>query len=313
MSQQKPKNFHLPTAERIKSDSILLFVSAIWGSGFIAQSIAAETMGNFTFNGIRFAIGALLLATLLRFRIHLTAKNLPGIALAGGLLFGGSTLQQVGIKTTTAANAGFITGLYVVIIPVLLFFFSRQKIHWSTWVAALLAVLGALFLSTGGTFEPAPGDWFILGGAFLWAAHVIVVGRMARRMNNYLFSFGQFAITAVLNSICVLFFEWHLPSPAQPAWLAVLFSAIFPVGLGFTLQVVGQRNAPTTDAAILFSMEAVFAALFGYWLLNETLLPLQIVGCLLILSAMLLAQFRQFFPSTQLEIEPAPGKSSPAG
>lgn len=295
---------HPPTAQRIKSDSILLFVSAVWGSGFIAQSIAAETMGNFTFNGIRFAFGAVFLALLVRFRVRSLVENLGGVILAGGLLFGASTLQQVGIKTTTAANAGFITGLYVVIIPILLFIFTRQKIHWSTWVAALLAVTGTLFLSTGGAFDPAPGDWFELGGAFLWAAHVIVVGRMARRMDNLVFSFGQFAITAVLNGTCALLFESTLPPPAQPAWLAVLYSAIFPVGLGFTLQVIGQRNAPTTDAAILFSMEAVFAALFGYWLLNETLLPLQIFGCLLILTAMLLAQLRQLLPSSRIETEP---------
>ncbi len=295
---------HPPTAQRIKSDSILLFVSAVWGSGFIAQSIAAETMGNFTFNGIRFAFGAVFLALLVRFRVRSLVENLGGVILAGGLLFGASTLQQVGIKTTTAANAGFITGLYVVIIPILLFIFTRQKIHWSTWVAALFAVTGTLFLSTGGAFNPAPGDWFELGGAFLWAAHVIVVGRMARRMDNLVFSFGQFAITAVLNGTCALLFESTLPPPAQPAWLAVLYSAIFPVGLGFTLQVIGQRNAPTTDAAILFSMEAVFAALFGYWLLNETLLPLQIFGCLLILTAMLLAQLRQLLPSSRIETEP---------
>lgn len=293
-----------PTAERIKSDSILLFVSAVWGSGFIAQSIAAETMGNFTFNGIRFAFGALFLVLLVRFRLRSLRENLGGVTLAGALLFGASTLQQVGIKTTTAANAGFITGLYVVIIPILLFLFARQKIHWSTWAAALLAVTGTLFLSTGGAFEPAPGDWFILGGAFLWAAHVIVVGRMARRMDNLVFSFGQFAITAVLNAACALLFEANLPPPAQPAWLAVLYSAIFPVGLGFTLQVIGQRNAPTTDAAILFSMEAVFAALFGYWLLNEILLPLQVFGCLLILVAMLMAQLRHIFTRGVIETEP---------
>ncbi len=240
----------------------------------------------------------------MRFRVRSLVENLGGVILAGGLLFGASTLQQVGIKTTTAANAGFITGLYVVIIPILLFIFTRQKIHWSTWVAALFAVTGTLFLSTGGAFNPAPGDWFELGGAFLWAAHVIVVGRMARRMDNLVFSFGQFAITAVLNGTCALLFESTLPPPAQPAWLAVLYSAIFPVGLGFTLQVIGQRNAPTTDAAILFSMEAVFAALFGYWLLNETLLPLQIFGCLLILTAMLLAQLRQLLPSSRIETEP---------
>jgi drug/metabolite transporter (DMT)-like permease len=285
-----------PPPERIKSDAILLFVSFIWGSGFIAQSIAAESMGHFTFNGVRFWIGTLFLATVLGKRIRVDRKNWAGVLTAGVLLFTASTFQQIGLKTTTAANAGFLTGLYVVIIPLLLWLFWREVIHWTTWAAALLAVIGTLLLSTGGAFDPAPGDWFELAGAFVWAGHVIVVGRMARRMDNLQFAMGQFAITAFLNTLgAILFDRFTVPQPQ--AWWAVLYSAVFPVGMGFTLQVIGQRNAPTTDAAILFSMEAVFAAVLGYFLLGEQLLPLQILGCLLIFSAMLLAQFREFLPA----------------
>lgn len=283
--------------ERIKSDAILLFVSFIWGSGFIAQSIAAQSMGHFTFNGVRFWIGTLFLAVLLGKKARLERKNWGGVLVAGVLLFTASTFQQIGLKTTTAANAGFLTGLYVVIIPLILWLFWREIIHWTTWVAAFLAVIGTLFLSTGGAFEPAPGDWYELAGAFVWAGHVIMVGRMARRMDNLQFAMGQFAITAFLNTIgAILFDRFTVPQPQ--AWWAVLYSAVFPVGLGFTLQVVGQRNAPTTDAAILFSMEAVFAALLGYLLLGEQLFPLQIFGCVLIFCAMLLAQFREFLPAT---------------
>lgn len=288
--------FKPPPPERIKSDAILLFVSFVWGSGFIAQSIAAQSMGHFTFNGVRFWIGTFFLAAILGIRIRLERKHWRGIFAAGVLLFTASTFQQIGLKTTTAANAGFLTGLYVVIIPLFLWLFWREVIHWTTWAAAILAVIGTLFLSTGGAFKPAPGDWFELAGAFVWAGHVIVVGRMARRMDNLQFAMGQFAITAFLNTIgAVLFDSSIIPKPE--AWWAVLYSAVFPVGLGFTLQVVGQRNAPTTDAAILFSMEAVFAAVLGYFLLGEQLFPLQIFGCLLIFSAMLLAQFREFLPA----------------
>ncbi len=283
-------------SDRIKSDAILLFVSFIWGSGFIAQSIAAQSMGNFTFNGVRFGIATLFLAVLLGNRIRLERKNWVGVITAGMLLFAASTFQQIGLKTTTAANAGFLTGLYVVIIPLLLWLFWREVIHWTTWVAAFLAVIGTLLLSTGGAFKPAPGDWFELAGAFVWAGHVIVVGRMARRMDNLQFANGQFGITALLNSIGAFLFESSMV-PKPEAWWAVLYSAVFPVGMGFTLQVIGQRNAPTTDAAILFSMEAVFAAILGYLLLGEQLFPLQVMGCLLIFSAMLLAQFREFFPA----------------
>ena len=286
----------LAIQQRIKTDGLLLFVSAIWGSGFVAQRIASESMGNFTFNGVRFLLGALFLLVLVRFRFRVNRSDLRWVLLSGGLLFGASTFQQVGIKTTTAANAGFITGLYVVIIPIMLFLFGRQKIHWSTWTAAILAVIGALFLSTGGQFEPAPGDWYELAGAFLWAAHVIVVGKMAREMDALQFSIGQFLAAGLLNAMCGFVFETGT-SPLPAAWFSVLYSAIFPVGLGFTLQVVGQKTAHTTDAAIIFSMEAVFAALAGYLFLKEILVPLQLLGCALILAAMLLAQFRQMIGS----------------
>ncbi|MEW6178389.1 MAG: DMT family transporter [Chloroflexota bacterium] len=279
--------------ERIKSDALLLFVSFVWGSGFIAQSIAAQSMGNFTFNGVRFFLGAVFLAVLLGKKIRFEQEHLKGVLIAGVLLFAASTLQQIGLETTTAANAGFLTGLYVVIIPLMLWLFGRETIHWTTWTAAILAVIGTLFLSTGGAFEPAAGDWFELAGAFVWAGHVIMVGKMSRKMNNLQFAMGQFTVTAVLNSLGAILLERNT-APLPPAWGAVLYSAIFPVALGFTLQVIGQRNAPTTDAAILFSMEAVFAALLGYLFLKEQLLPLQIFGCFLIFVAMLLAQFRQF-------------------
>lgn len=283
---------HVSVVDRLKSDALLLCVSIVWGSGFIAQRIAAERMGSFTFNGSRFLLAGLILLILVRFRIHLTGANLGLTALAGSVLFCASTLQQIGIETTTAGNAGFITGLYVVIIPVILVIFGRERVHWSTWSAAGMAVIGALLLSTGGQFRPASGDWIELAGAFLWAVHVILVGKIARRMDNLQFTIGQFLVCGLLNLVFGLLFEFP-PMPGDATgWLSVLYSAIFPIGIGFTLQVIGQRRAPTTDAAIIFSLEAVFAALFGYLLLSEGLLPLQLTGCALIVLAILLAQLR---------------------
>jgi len=282
----------LPVLHRLKSDAILLFVSAVWGSGFIAQRIAADRMGNFTFNGSRFLLATLLLLVLVRFRINFTRSDLGWTVLTGSVLFCASTLQQVGIKTTTAGNAGFITGLYVVIIPIILVIFNRQRIHWSTWSAAGVAVLGTLLLSTGGRFRPAIGDWIELAGAFLWAVHVILVGKMARRMDNLQFTIGQFAVCGLSTLLFGLLFEFPPLPGGTIGWLAVLYSAFFPIGIGFTLQVIAQRRAPVADAAIIFSMEAVFAALFGYWLLSENLLPLQIAGCALIVVAIFIAQLR---------------------
>jgi drug/metabolite transporter (DMT)-like permease len=280
------------TWQRLRSDALLLFVSAVWGSGFVAQRIAAGRMGNFTFNGARFLLAAFLLITLVGFKIRIPRNDIAWTALAGSILFAASTLQQVGIKTTTAGNAGFITGLYVVIIPILLAVFARQRVSSPIWAAALLAAGGTMLLSTAGQFKPASGDWIELAGAFLWAAHVIVVGRMARRMDSLQFAIGQFFVCGLLNVLFGMLVEF----PTLPAdvlgWMAVLYSALLPIGLGFTLQVIAQRHAPPADAAVIFSMEAVFAALFGYWLLAETLLPLQIAGCAVILLAIVIAQLR---------------------
>jgi drug/metabolite transporter (DMT)-like permease len=290
--------------QRLKSDGLLLFVSAVLGSGFVAQSIASASMSNYLFNGMRFALAMLLLLIFTRFRWNATREQWRWVLLAGFFLFMGSTFQQIGLETTSAANAGFITGLYVVIIPIILFTLRMAKIHWLTWAAATIAVIGTLLLSTGGAFQPAIGDLYELIGAFLWAGHVIVVGLASRKMENFQFTIGQFGVVALLNLLGALFFvRGQNPLPAE-AWYATLFSAVFPVGLGFTLQVVGQRSAPTTDAAIIFSMEAVFSAIFGFFFLREALLPIQIVGCILIFCAIILAQF-QPHSETPAPAEPA--------
>lgn len=287
--------------KRIQSDGLLLFVAALWGSGFVAQRIASETISNFTFNGLRFLLGALFLLVLVRFHWKANREQLKWMVLAGSFLFIGTTFQQIGLKTTSAANAGFITGVYVVIIPVILYFFGKVKVHWSTWMAAIVAVLGALLLSTGGEFKPAIGDLYELLGAFLWAGHVIVIGIAARKMDNIQFTIGQFGVCALYNLVFALFLDLGQPAPPMSAWYAILYSAIFPVAMGFTLQVVGQRAAPTTDAAIILSMEAVFGALFGWLFLKENLQPLQIMGCFLIFGAIIFSQLRpQEEPSSVL-------------
>ncbi len=282
---------------RLRSDALLLIVSAAWGSGFIAQRIAAGRMGNFSFNGTRFLLTTLLLLVLIRFKIKISRADLGWTILAGSILFAAGTFQQVGMRTTTAGNAGFITGLYVVIIPILLAIFGRQRMRTVVWAAALLAAAGTMLLSTAGRIKPVSGDWIELAGAFLWAVHVIIVGKMARRMDSLQFTIGQFAVCGLLNAFFGLLLEFPpLPNDAVE-WLAVLYSALVPIGLGFTLQVVAQRHAPPADAAIILSMEAVFAALFGYWLLAESLLPLQILGCTVIILAILIAQLRAVKPA----------------
>lgn len=293
-------------SQRLKSDLVLLFVAAMWGTGFVAQRLAAAEMDAFTFNAGRFLIAALVIFLAARLRKAEKTKapgqnQLPWMMLAGVLLFAAAWFQQAGLATTTVGNAGFITGLYVVLVPLILFVILRERVAWSQWLAVLIAVAGVGLLSLTDEFRLAPGDVLELAGAVMWALHVILVGRLAGQGADVMrFSAVQFATCGIIN----LGFAFILyPGVVQnliDSWLPVLYSALIPIALGFTLQIAGQKHAPAVDAAIILSTEAVFAALFGYLLLGELLGPRQILGCALIMAAILLAQLR---PQGKLMIE----------
>jgi drug/metabolite transporter (DMT)-like permease len=283
---------------RVKADLTLLTASLIWGSAFVAQRVAAQAFNILVFNGLRFLLGAAVLIPVLfwtRRGNHQPELKRSGswlaVLLAGLLLAAGSALQHWGLRYTTAGNAGFITGLYVIIIPVLLAVFWRQVMRPAIWAAALMAVVGLFLLSTAGRFRLAPGDAMELAGAFVWALHVILIGWLATRVELLPLSIGQFAICGTLSLLLGMIGEPVIWAGfGEIAW-AILYTGIFSVGLGYTLQVAGQKVAPPADAAIILSSEAVFAVFFGWWFLGETLLPVQLLGCALMLAGMLLAQW----------------------
>jgi len=275
---------------RFQSDLILLFTAAVWGSGFIAQRIAAPGTSVFLFNGCRFLIGALLLFPLIRFRLEIPKTQLRNVIIAGFFLFSAGAFQQAGMQTTTAGNAGFITGLYVVIVPIFIYLFWKQKQHWIIWISAFMAVVGMLLLSTGGSIKFVPGDLLEFLGAILWAMHVIVVGISVRKLNPLHFAVGQFLTSALFNLLFGLILEPQSIPIVPELWLAILYNGVFSVAIGFTLQGVGQKNAPATDAALILSMEAVFAAIFGYIFLSERFTPIQFLGCFMVMTAILLSQ-----------------------
>jgi len=275
---------------RIQADLLLLLTAAVWGSGFIAQRIAAPNMNIFYFNGGRFLLGALLLIPLVRFKFQIAKNKFFGIVLAGFLLFSAGGFQQSGMITTTAGNAGFITGLYVIFVPVFLWLFWRDKQKWNVWVAAFVAVMGMLLLSTGGAFKLAPGDRLELIGAILWALHVIVVGRTVQGMHPLQFAIGQFLVCAILNFCTGFITDPQGISQISSLWWTILYNGIASVAIGFTLQGVAQKYAPPTDAALILSMEAVFAAVFGFLFLSERFTAEQLIGGILVMAAILLAQ-----------------------
>ena len=280
---------------RLKADLTLLLVSIIWGSAFVAQRVAGQMGSVYLFNGARYLLAAVVVFPFVR---RNNVSSLPRdqckwMFVAGFLLFLGSALQQQGLVYTTAGNAGFITSLYVVFVPIILFLIWREEAHWISIVAVVLAGVGAFFLSTGGRFEVRAGDVIELGGALFWTFHVIVLGKYASRFEPMSFSIGQLVVCGLLNLGVGIFMEKSMPLNL-PLLGAVAYTAFFSLGLCYTLQVWAQRHTPPADAALILSLEAVFAVISGWWLLDEKLDGIQIFGCILIFVAVLLSQFKEW-------------------
>ena len=293
---------------RFRADLVLLLVALIWGSAFAVQRVAARYFDPFTFNGLRFLLGGLVLLPFSRMNPFRQARVSPGspshritksfaldrqsalfIILAGSCIFGAAGLQQVGLETTTAGNAGFLTTLYVVLVPVMLMIFWKEKIRWVSWFGAGIAITGSLLLSTGGTLHLAAGDAFVMISAVLWALHVILVSRAVKHMDVVTFSSGQYIIAGLLNILVSAIWGLSLEG-LTGGWWTIIYIGLLSTAVGYTLQVFGQKYAPPTDATILLSMEAVFAALTSFIFLGESMQPVQLVGCGLILSAVLVIQ-----------------------
>jgi drug/metabolite transporter (DMT)-like permease len=279
----------------VKADVLLLIAAAIWGSGFVAQRMGMEHVGPMTFTGVRFAIGTFIVLTVLLIR-HARAIPPPprpeqrhtrvyliGGTLAGGVMFVAAALQQIGLIYTTAGKAGFITGLYLVLVPILGLLIGRRT-FLPTWLGAAIATVGLYLLSVTGSFEINRGDGFVLACAVVWAAHVLLIGHLSPRTDPLKLAATQFAVTAVLGMIATLITEEITLQRLVDAKWAILYSGVFSVGIAFTLQVVAQREAPPAHAAILLSLEAVFAATAGWWLLAELLGLRELLGCALMLA-----------------------------
>jgi drug/metabolite transporter (DMT)-like permease len=283
---------------RVRADLTLLLVSFIWGSAFVAQRIAGQLGSVFLFNGIRYLLAAFVV---LPFALNVSRVANPTypreqykwMFIAGVLLFVGSALQQAGVLYTTAGNAGFITGLYVVLVPFALFAIWKEKPHWLSVLAVIVAGVGAFFLSTAGRFEVHAGDALELIGSLFWAFHVIVVGKYASQFESMSFSVGQLVVCGGLNLAIGTFVEKSMPF-SMPFLGAIVYTAFFALGLCYTLQIWAQRHTPPADAALLLSLESVFAVLAGWILLHESLAAIQVFGCILIFIAVLLSQFKEW-------------------
>lgn len=281
---------------RLQANTLLLLAGAMWGMGFVAQSTAMTAIGPFLFIGLRFAMATLsMLPFAIRESRHadhrLKREDWRAFCLIGLLLFGGMGAQQVGLMTTTVTNAGFLTGLYVVMVPFLGVLLFRQWPHRIVWLATLCALAGIWLLSGGDALALHSGDWLTILCAALWALQVIYIARAATHTGRPItLAVTQFAVTAVIGLAIALMFEPINFAAICAALPEILYAGIFSGGIAFTLQVVGQRYTTAPQAAIFLSTEAVFAALFGALFLGERLPPVGFAGCALILGAILLVE-----------------------
>jgi drug/metabolite transporter (DMT)-like permease len=317
----------------LRADIFLLLTAVIWGFGFVAQRTGMQYVGPFTYNGIRFILASIsllpIVAWSLRKRgisIKLEKSLLFALLLAGTLVFIGVSIQQLGIMATTAGNAGFITGLYVIFTPIFGIFLGRRT-GKATWLGAVLMLTGLYFLSTQGPFERInPGDIIIAISAVFWAFHVLAIDRLVQKFDPLVISAGQFAVAGLFSLAAAFFvepslsiwletsgrefvsyglFSWKslpalidgfgagtIPSSLiANAMVPILYGGLVSVGIGYTLQVVAQRDAPPAHATIILCLEGGFAALGGILILHEPVGSRILIGFALALAGMLASQW----------------------
>ncbi|MDR0624782.1 MAG: DMT family transporter [Treponema sp.] len=319
----------------LRADILLLLTAGIWGFGFVAQRSGMEHVGPFAFNGIRFILGSLSLLPLILVRGR--GKNDPVPPLrpgrffryslaAGGCLFAAVTLQQLGIMFTTAGNAGFITGLYVVLTPILGIFLGK-KTGKATWAGAVFTLGGLYFLSAAGRLDRInPGDLITAAGAIFWAVHVLLIDALVRHIDPIVLSSGQFGVCGIFSLAAAFLLEPSMGAAAEllspgltkaglfawtdfPALLGgmagsgtrgffspeslipLLYGGLASVGVAYTLQTVAQRDAPPAHATIILCFEGSFAALGGFLLLAEPVGRWTMLGFVLMLCGMLITQW----------------------
>lgn len=277
----------------------------IWGVAFVAQSVGMDYIGPFTFNCVRFLIGGIVLIPLIYFmnrgnkEEHSSTENkekqkntITGGVLCGILLCSASSFQQFGIIQTSVGKAGFITALYIIIVP-LLGIFMHKKITVVMGISALIAVCGFYLLCISGQIEVNKGDLLVLICAVIFSLHILVIDIYSPKGDCIAISCIQFFVSAILSGICMFLFEKPVITDILAAYVPVLYAGILSCGVAYTLQIVGQKNMEPSVASLILCLESVFSALAGWLILKQKLSPKELLGCLLVFTAVILAQLPQ--------------------
>ncbi|GAA0794660.1 DMT family transporter [Clostridium sp. AF19-22AC] len=304
---------------KLKNDALLVLTALIWGSAFVAQSVGMDYMGPFTFNSLRCLMGGLVLLPVIWIMGRKDPKD-PAyrpdsrsieegqkkrgdkkILLTGGLCCGialaaASSLQQIGLVYTSAGKAGFITALYILIVPVLGLFLGK-KVGLKTWIGVGLAIIGMYFLCIKEGFFISYGDFLVMICAFIFSLHILIIDYFSPKVDGVKLSCIQFWVAGILCAVPMIISEKPTFEAVAAAWLPLLYAGVLSCGVAYTLQIIAQKNTDPTVASLILSMESVFAALAGWVLINETLSPKEIFGCVLVFTAIILAQLPQKRPA----------------
>ena len=295
MSAKHSKNF------------ILLFLTAlIWGVAFVAQSVAMDYIGPYTFNAVRSLLGGIVLVPCVFFfgqkkkdvKNKDPAKEIagdrPGDMITGGILCGimlflSTTFQQVGIQYTTVAKAGFITALYIILVPIL-GIFLKKRVSFQIWISVVIALIGLYLLCMKGRFFLGQGDFLVLLCSLCFALHILVIDHFTEKVSGVKLSCIQFFVCGLLSSVLMFLFEEPAVSEILAAWFPIVYAGVFSSGIAYTLQIIGQKGTDPTIASLILSLESVVSVLAGWILLGQALAPREILGCLLMFGAIILAQ-----------------------
>lgn len=288
---------------KVRNSCLLFLTACIWGSSFVAQSVGMDYIGPYTFNCLRFLIGGLVLLPVIFFSRHrkkdqkdrskdrtLQKKEI----LCGGIVCGvvlciASTLQQIGIIYTTAGKAGFLTAMYIVLVPVLGLFLKR-KAGLQLWISVGLALIGLYLLCMKGAFSLNGGDVLLILCAVGFSVHIMVVDYFSPKLDGMILSCIQFLVTGLISGIGMLLseqFDWHMVLLAAKP---ILYSGVLSCGVGYTLQVIAQKGLNPTVASLLMSLESVVSVIAGFLVLHEVLFGRELLGCVFMFAAVILAQ-----------------------
>ena len=296
----------------IRANLMLLLTAAIWGLAFVAQDVAMNDMGPFTFNAARMALAVLVLLPCIKLLDNVAQKRNPGreivtfrtmsrqqkrLLLTGGIVCGmvmaaGVSLQQNGLLYTSPGKAGFITTLYIVLVPLTGIFF-KHRVRLIVWGAVALSTVGLFLLTVTENLTIGLGDLLVLLCAFCFTGHILLIAHFAPRTDGVRLSFIQFVVADIVFIVLTLLFEQPRLSDILAGWVSVVYAGVFSCGVAYTLQIIAQRDAPPALASLIMSLESVFSVLAQWVILGDLLLPRELLGCLLMFGGIVIAQLPQ--------------------